>query len=89
MKFKAVYLGHSRFVVNKSEKKKLRKIAQKYWYFSYFSMKTYVVGTHKKRLMETLPLITHNICFHGEIRKILSGYPSYWSVAMNKYLEQS
>ena len=23
------------------------------------------------------------MCFHGEIRKILSGYPSYWSGAMN------
>ena len=26
--------------------------------------------------------------FHGEIRKILSGYPSYWSGAMNNYLEE-
>ena len=32
---------------------------------------------------------THNVCFHGEIRKILSGYPSYLSGAMNKYLEES
>ena len=34
---------------------------QKYWYFSYFSRKTYIVG--------------HNICFCGEIRKIFTGYP--------------
>ena len=32
---------------------------QNYCHFSYFSTKTYVVGTH-------------NICFHGEIRKILT-----------------
>ena len=31
---------------------------------------------------------THNICFHGDIRKILSGYPSYCSGAMNKYIEE-
>ena len=29
---------------------------------------------------------THNICFHGEIRKILCGYPLL-SVAMYKELE--
>ena len=23
-------------------------LAEKYWYFSYFSIKTYVVGTHKE-----------------------------------------
>ena len=38
--------------------------------FSYFSMETYVVGTHKKWLNETLLMGTHNIYFHGEIRKI-------------------
>ena len=36
---------------------------------SYFSMKTYVVGTHQKHLGEVLLMTTHNICFHGEIRK--------------------
>ena len=30
---------------------------------------------------------THNICFHGEKRKLLSGYPSYLFRAMDKYLE--
>ena len=48
---------------------------QKYFYFSYFSMKTYVMGTHKKRLAEALLMSTHNICFLGEIRKIFTGYP--------------
>ena len=33
-------------------------------------MKTYV-DTHKKRLTVALQMSTHNICFHGEIRKIL------------------
>ena len=30
-------------------------------YFSYFSTKTYVVGTHKKCLNEALLMSTHNI----------------------------
>ena len=39
-------------------------------YFSYFSMKTYVVGTHEKCLSEALLMSTHNVYLHGEIRKI-------------------
>ena len=31
-------------------------------YFSYLSTKTYVVGTPKNRLMETVLLIAQNIC---------------------------
>ena len=79
MKFKAVCLGHSRFVVNESEKKKRNdKIALNGSIlstdiFSDFSMKTYVVGTHQRGASNEY----HNVCFHGEIRKILYGYPSY------------
>ena len=47
---------------------------QKYWYFSYFSTKTYIVGTHQKHLGEALLMSTHNICFRGEIRKIITWY---------------
>ena len=44
------------------EKQKMLFISiQKYWYFSYFSTKTYVVGTYRKWL--------------GEIRKIFTTYP--------------
>ena len=39
-------------------------------HISSFSMKTYVVGTHEKRLTEALLMNIHNICFHGEIRRI-------------------
>ena len=40
--------------------------------FSYLSIKkTYVVGTHWKRLTEALPMSTHNICFNGELEKII------------------
>ena len=53
----------------------LNKSTPKYCYFSYFSMKTYVLGTHLKHLAEALLTSTHNICFHGGIRKLLSGYP--------------
>ena len=42
-------------------------------YFSYFSMKTNVAGTHKERLDEALS--THNLCFHRE-KKIID-IPSY------------
>ena len=48
---------------------------QKYCYFSYFSTKIYVVGTHQKCLGEALLIGTHNICFHMEIRKIFTWYP--------------
>ena len=33
--------------------------------FPYFSLKTYVVGTHKNRLGEAILMSTHNICFKG------------------------
>ena len=33
-------------------------------YFSYFSTKTYVVGTQKNRLDETILLSTQNTCFN-------------------------
>ena len=36
-----------------------------------------VVGTHNKHLIELLLMSTHNICFHGEIRKIFTGYPFF------------
>ena len=34
--------------------------------------KPYVVGTHQKRLSEALPMSTHNICFNGELEKIIA-----------------
>ena len=38
--------------------------------FSYPSVKTYVLGTQKNCLIETVLLSTHNICFGWEIRKL-------------------
>ena len=46
-------------------------------YFSYFSMKTYIVvlirsaalSASKEALSAALLMITHNICFCGDIRK--------------------
>ena len=35
---------------------------------------TYVLGEHKKRLIETFLLSTHNICFGSEIRKLYFCY---------------
>ena len=43
MKIKTVFLVHSRFVVSKVEKTDLNKSTQMYWYFSFFTMKTYII----------------------------------------------
>ena len=43
----------------------------------------YIVGTRLKALIEAFPISTHNICFRGEIKKLLSSTPSYlelWSM---------
>ena len=37
--------------------------------WSYFSTKTYVVGTQKNRLNETVLLSTQNTCLNGLVRK--------------------
>ena len=42
----------------------LNKSAQSKNKFSYFSAKTYVVGTQKNRLNETVLLSKQNICFN-------------------------
>ena len=42
--------------------------------FSYFSTKTYVVGTQKNRLNETVLLSTQNICSKLWIKKYLQFY---------------
>ena len=41
-------------------------------YFSYFSTKTYVVGTQNNRLNETVLLSTHNTCFKLIGKKIIA-----------------
>ena len=41
---------------------KLRACNEKNNFLSYFSTKTYVVGTQKNRLNETVLLSTQNIC---------------------------
>ena len=41
-------------------------------HFSYFSIKTYVVGTHEKSLTEAFLMCTLNICFYGELEKIIT-----------------
>ena len=41
---------------------------------SYFSTKTYVVGTQKNRLNETVLLSTQNICLNCWVRKYLQFY---------------
>ena len=41
-------------------------------YFLSVLHKTYVVDTHQNRLGEAILTCTHNICFYGEISKIIS-----------------
>ena len=50
-------------------------------------MKTYVVGTHLKGLIEALLMSTHNICFRGEMRTVFTWYPLL-SIAMQHVLFQ-
>ena len=56
---------------------------RRYSYFSYFSIK-HTLWYSSEDLSEALLMITHNICFHGKITKILCGsYPTYlvlWTV---------
>ena len=42
--------------------------------FSYLSIKTCVLGAQKNRLIETVLLSTHNICFEWEIKQIVFQY---------------
>ena len=45
---------------------------------SYFSIKTYVVGTQKNRLNETVLFSTHNICLNWWIRKKSLFYAAFF-----------
>ena len=38
--------------------------------FSYFSLKLNVVTTHLNRLVETVQMRGHNICFYAELTKM-------------------
>ena len=51
--------------------------------FSYRSVKTYVLGAQKNRLIETILLSTHNICFGWGIKNSFSRYTlltESWSI---------
>ena len=48
--------------------------------FSYFSTKTYVVGTQKNRLNETVLLSTQNICSNGRVRKYSCFYAQFFFI---------
>ena len=42
--------------------------------FSYFLWKLYVVTPHLNRLIETVQMRGHNICFYAELTKIIPNY---------------
>ena len=42
---------------------------------SHFSLKPYVVTPHLNRLIETVQMRGHSICFYAELTKIIPNYP--------------
>ena len=77
MKFKAVYLGHCRFLVNKSEKKIDKIVNTKVLMFFLFLHENICCGYSLEVPHRGTSNEYPQHSFHGEIRKILSGYPSY------------
>ena len=75
------HLPHSSMILHQS-KRSLRAMmlfsTKMYWWISYFSTKTYVLGTHQKRLGKALLMSTHNICFCGGIWKKIFVWYSYY-----------
>ena len=59
-----IYIGMTRYCYRPTDKKCLTEN-----YFSYFPIKTYVVGIQKNRLNETVLLSTQNTCFNWWVRK--------------------
>ena len=49
-------------------------LASKLCILSHSPILTFVLGAQKNRLIETVLLSTHNICFGGEIRKLFFYY---------------
>ena len=54
-------------------------------YFAYFSMNIYVMVFVRSALLTS----THKICFRGEIRKILCGYPLLSGAVLDSLLSPS
>ena len=50
--------------INKIFERKIQLVFNKFLFSSYFSSDTYVVGTLKNRLNETVLLSTQNICYN-------------------------
>ena len=42
--------------------------------FAYFSSKPYIVTPHLNRLVETVQMRGHNVCFYEELIKIIPNY---------------
>ena len=93
MKSKAFYLGQSRFVVNKSEEKEdriaFKKVNPKVLIFFLFLHENICCGYSLEAPRGGASNEYPQHMFSWRIRKkILPGYPSYWSGAVNKYLEE-
>ena len=52
------------FIYNITREHKKEYLMTVLGYFSYFSIKTYVLGIHQKSLAEALLISTHNICYY-------------------------
>ena len=53
--------------------------------FSYLSVLTYVLSAQKNRLIQTVLLSTHNICFGLEIRNLIFRYALLAKVLSSNY----
>ena len=65
------YVQRNNFLIS-PQKHMLQTFIRSNSVFFCYPMKTYVVGTHLNCPCESLLMRTHNICFHGEIRKIIN-----------------
>ena len=63
-----MYVSHNQPAYTRLDKTKFLSVKLKI--FSYLSILTYVLGAQKNRLIETVLLSTHNICFVSDLRKL-------------------
>ena len=61
-------------IYHRGPDKTKKYLSAKLLLFSYPSVLTFVLGAQKNRLIETVLLSTHNICFSYLIRKLIFNY---------------
>ena len=54
--------------------------------FSYPKVVIYVVGAQKNRLIETVLLNTHDLCFGRDVRKLIFNFTHYLEAKVSIYI---